>query len=118
MVEQVTTTRRCRPDSQPESPPRSSPESRPESRPEWWRRDPRWQPEWTAESNQDKLLRLLQDRPLGRAKIARALGHEGISGSVKGALEDMMERGVVEFTLPEKRGSRLLRHRMVEGDQR
>jgi len=55
--------------------------------------------------------------PLGRAEIAQALGHKSVSGAAKQAIADLMEAGLVEYTLPEKPNSRLQKYRKVGGGE-
>ena len=49
--------------------------------------------------------------PLGRAEIAQALGHKSVSGAAKQAIADLIDAGLIEYTLPEKPNSRLQKYR-------
>jgi ATP-dependent DNA helicase RecG len=55
--------------------------------------------------------------PLGRAEIAQALGHKSVSGAAKQAIADLMDAGLVEYTLREKPNSRLQKYRRVGGGE-
>lgn len=94
------------------------PESGPESGPEWWRSRPEWRPEWGPESIHERLMAALHGQPLGRAELARVLGHKGISGSLRRALGDLISSALVEHTIPEKLGSRLQRYRLVRPEDK
>jgi ATP-dependent DNA helicase RecG len=59
----------------------------------------------------ERVLRKIEGRPLSRAELAEALGHKGVSGSLRRALGDLMAVGLVEYTIPDKPGSRLQRYR-------
>lgn len=52
--------------------------------------------------------------PLGRSEIAQTLGHKSVSGAAKQALADLMEAGLIEYTLPEKPNSRLQKYRPAQ----
>jgi len=90
------------------------PESRPESRPGWWRLRPEWRPEWGVESVHHRVMAALDAHPLSRAELSRALGHSGVSGALRRAVADLMRLGLLDYTIPEKPGSRLQRYRAVQ----
>lgn len=79
----------------------TGPESRPESEDEW-RSRPAWRAECGPESIHYRIMAAIARIPLGRAEIAQALGHKSVSGAAKQAITDLMEAGLVEYTLPEK----------------
>jgi len=101
-----------------ESGPDSRPDSRPESRPEWWRLGTQWNPAWAPESVHDRIMAAVQARPLSRAEMAKALGHKGISGSLGRAVDDLVKSSLLEFTIPEKPGSRLQRYRPIRPQEK
>jgi hypothetical protein len=41
------------------------------------------------------------------------LGTKGVSGQLKITIASLLERRVVEFTIPEKKGSRFQKYRLV-----
>jgi ATP-dependent DNA helicase RecG len=59
------------------------------------------------------VLQLLVKRPLQRAEIAHALGHEQVSGAVNRAVKELLAKQLVEYTIPDKPNSRLQRYRMT-----
>jgi ATP-dependent DNA helicase RecG len=92
----------------------AGPESRPESRPESedeWRSRPEWRAEWGPESTHHRIMAAIARVPLGRAEIAQALGHKSVSGAAKQAIADLIDAGLIEYTLPEKPNSRLQKYR-------
>ena len=89
-------------------------ESRSESRSEWWRVRPEWRPEWRPESVHGRIMMAISSNPLARAEIANAIGHKAITGALRQALADLMNAGLVAYTIPEKPNSRLQRYRGTE----
>jgi predicted HTH transcriptional regulator len=79
-------------------------ESRPESRPE--------------SGLADRILQCLVDRPLGKAEIAKSLGHKGVSGQLKRQMTWLQNQQLIEMTLPEKPNSRLQQYRLTPQGQR
>ena len=92
-------------------------ESGPESRAEWWRGRSEWRPEWGPESVHDRVMAAAQERPLNRGDLAIALGHKGVSGALRRAITDLMQRGLLAYTVPDKPASRLQRYRAVRPDK-
>lgn len=90
---------------------------KPESRPESWRSRPEWRPEWGPESLHNRIMQILQTRLHSRAGISKALGHTSVSGAAKNALTDLLEQGLVEYTIPEKPQSRNQQYRVTPGRQ-
>lgn len=84
---------------QPESQPESRPESKPESRP----------------SLDAQILKLLRKGPLSRAELSRGLGQQQVSGQLKVAIKALLEQRRIEYTIPEKPGSRLQKYRLAGG---
>ena len=56
----------------------------------------------------------ISSNPLARAEIANAIGHKAITGALRQALADLMNAGLVAYTIPEKPNSRLQRYRGTE----
>jgi ATP-dependent DNA helicase RecG len=84
--------------------PESGLESRPESRLE----------SKTAQS----VLKALETQPLQRAEIAKALGHDKVSGAINRAVKELLNKKLIEYTLPEKPNSRLQKYRLTEKGKR
>jgi ATP-dependent DNA helicase RecG len=94
-----------KPERQPESGVEldSQPDSQPES-----------QPESGVESLREKIIQLLSKESLSKSEISKQLGQKQISGQLKKVLMELLETGVITFTIPEKPNSRLQKYRLVE----
>ena len=88
------------PESQPESQPQQ-PESRPESQPQ--------QPE----SLETRVLGGLVDGPLSKAELSAKLGQKAISGRLNEIVRRLLAAERIEYTIPEKPGSRLQKYRLT-----
>jgi ATP-dependent DNA helicase RecG len=55
---------------------------------------------------------VLQNGPLGKADIAKALGHRSISAILNRTIRQLLADGRIAFTLPEKPNSRLQRYQL------
>jgi len=60
------------------------------------------------------VLAAMVPEALSRSRIAVAIGHRRISGALNRALRELMARGLVEYTIPEKANSRLQRYRITD----
>ena len=65
-----------------------------------------------SESVRDRILNALRKNALSRSEIAAIIGHKSITGAVRRALNQLMDSGVVEYTIPEKPQSRLQKYRI------
>jgi ATP-dependent DNA helicase RecG len=58
-------------------------------------------------------LTALRSGPLARSELATALGHKSISGKLNLRIRQMLNSGLVEYTLPDKPNSRLQKYRLT-----
>ena len=82
-------------------------ESRPESR-----------PESDGLSLEERIVTTLRNGPLAKSELAQAFGLKGVSGQLKKSISALLKRQVIEFTIPEKPGSRLQKYRLVQAGGR
>ena len=77
----------------------SRPESKPESRPG---------------SLELRVLALLIEAPLSKSTIANSLGHRSVSAGLNKVIRSLRKDGLIEYTIPEKPGSRLQKYQITE----
>ncbi len=65
-----------------------------------------------SETSKGVLLALLR-QPLQRAEVARALGHEGVSGAINRSIKELLGKQLIEYTIPDKPNSRLQKYRLT-----
>ncbi|MBU1570067.1 MAG: hypothetical protein KKE00_06050, partial [Proteobacteria bacterium] len=54
-----------------------------------------------------RILKACSTEPLSSGKIAGAMGHKKLSGNLRKVLPGLREKGLLEYTIPEKPNSRL-----------
>lgn len=97
----VAAGRESRPESRQESRQESGLGSRPES--------------LLAASVEARVKSALLGGPLSRSELAERLGHQGASGRLNRLVKELLARGEIAYTIPEKPGSRLQKYRLVDG---
>lgn len=66
-----------------------------------------------AESLDIRVLHALQSKPLGKAKIAEALGMRQVTGQLNEQVRALLGQGLIDMTLPDKPNSRLQQYRLA-----
>ena len=61
-----------------------------------------------------KILFVLSDTPLSAQDLANVLELESKSGAFKRCIKDLRERGLIEYTIPNKPTSRLQKYRLTD----
>lgn len=59
-----------------------------------------------------RVIMQLQDRSLGKAEIAKLLGHKSVSGALNSQIRNLLAQQIIEMTLPDKPNSRLQKYRI------
>ena len=67
-----------------------------------------------AESMREKIISALKKTPLSKSEIAAQIGLNNITGALNRTIKKMIENGEIEYTIPEKPGSRLQKYRLVQ----
>jgi predicted ArsR family transcriptional regulator len=67
-----------------------------------------------AESMRKKIIFALKETPLSKSEIAAQIGLNNITGALNRTIKKMIENGEIEYTIPEKPGSRLQKYRLVQ----
>ena len=60
-----------------------------------------------------RVISALRTGPLSKAQLASRLGLRGVTGQLNRAIASLLDRGVVEATIPEKKRSRLQKYRLT-----
>ena len=73
-----------------------------------------------VESFEERVLRELAAGALSKSELAARLGMKRVAGQLHRAIATLMKRSAIEFTIPERPGSRLQRYRLTatKGQQR
>jgi len=61
-----------------------------------------------------RILRILSGGVKSRSELAASLGHRSISGAAIRSIASLLQRGMVEYTIPERPQSRLQRYRLTD----
>lgn len=69
-------------------------------------------PESRPRSLEDEILSILQDEPLSKNEIAKKLGHTTISSGLKKAIQNLLRKEAIMYTIPEKTSSRLQKYKL------
>ena len=61
----------------------------------------------------DRIIAVLVKDSLGKKEIAERLGHKSLSRALHAAVRQLIAKGLIEMTIPEKPNSRLQKYRLV-----
>jgi len=65
-------------------------------------------------SNIDKIHLALSSGPLSKAEIAQSIGQEKVTGYLNRMVRELLSKGLIEYTIPEKPNSRMQKYRLKE----
>jgi predicted HTH transcriptional regulator len=67
---------------------------------------------------EDRIVSAVRKRSLSKSEIAFAVGKKTVDGQLHFAVRQMIQRGLIEYTLPDKPNSRLQKYRLtLEGEK-
>ena len=81
------------------------PEERPKLR-------PKIRPKLRPKSIEEEVVNLLRKEPLSKAEIAELLGHQRISGGLKKVFQNLIDQGVIAYTIPDKPRSKVQKYKL------
>jgi len=67
-----------------------------------------------AESGAKKILTLLQGAPLSKSEIASRLELNTVTGALNRTIKELLFKGMIEYTIPEKPQSRMQKYIITE----
>ncbi len=79
--------------------------------------EPESEPESRPESIRQRVLQQLALRELPKSELAKAIGQKSVSGKLNERIREMLADGLIEYTIPEKPGSRLQKYRLTSNGQ-
>ena len=71
------------------------------------------QPESQPESLVTRIIYLLRDQRLSKSQISTFLGQKMVSGRLRIVIKDLIQDGMIEYTIPDKPNSRLQKYRIT-----
>lgn len=74
---------------------------------------PKIRPKIRPKSIENEVVELLQNGPLSKAEIAVQLGHQRISGGLKIVFQNLIDRGIIAYTIPGKPRSKAQKYQIT-----
>jgi ATP-dependent DNA helicase RecG len=71
------------------------------------------QPDSRPESLDRRVLTLLKPQAMGKSEISAHLGQKAVSGQLNKVIRELIDQGLIEYTLPDKPNSRLQKYRLT-----
>ena len=63
---------------------------------------------------EDRIAAVVKLGPLSKSEIAIAVGKQKVDGQLHSAVRQMLQKGLIEYTLPDKPNSRLQKYKLTE----
>ncbi len=72
------------------------------------------QSDQTPQSQSVLICQMLEDQPLSASNLLHILGLNSKTGAFKRAIKELLEQGLIEYTIPDKPNSRLQKYRLTD----
>jgi ATP-dependent DNA helicase RecG len=63
---------------------------------------------------EDKVLDLLTHEPKSKSELSKGLNQKQVSDPLHAIIKQLLEQGLVEYTIPDKPQSRLQKYRLID----
>ena len=70
------------------------------------------QPESQPESLENKVLKILETEVLSKNEISIKLGQKEVSGRLNQIIRELIDKKLIDYTIPDKPNSRLQKYRL------
>ena len=73
-----------------------------------------WRSGAQSGAQSESIVNALNSGPLSAAELVHQLGLKSKTGALKRSLQELLDNGLVEYTIPDKPSSRLQKYRLTE----